>query len=241
MALGLIKANRLKHVIAVVALAGGTTGVLGIGVPRTALASSTSSSLTGVDSASSTACKGSDSGAVAPTGLQVAGADTTTPVLSGIVSSSLGTGLVTGQIYLEDSAGNPIGGSPTAAGTVLSGSRVTWQVPPGVLSLGETYRWWMSSPRGCVDEPSAVQSFTLSSPRVSAASAAESSVTIAGSALEARTAIADPAGCSHAACPVVTTGWMRVGSDGANSWVASWNADLYAIPPGEARHAATMR
>jgi hypothetical protein len=49
-------------------------------------------------------CGVSTSDVHAPIGLQVAGLDTTTPVLSGIVSSVFGTGTVAGNIYLEDSA-----------------------------------------------------------------------------------------------------------------------------------------
>lgn len=53
----------------------------------------------------------------APSYVQTTGTDTTTPVLSAVVHDSTGDS-PTGEIFLLDSAGNPIGGSPTAAGVV---------------------------------------------------------------------------------------------------------------------------
>jgi len=49
-----------------------------------------------------------------PAYLQTAGTDTTAPILSGDQDSSGDAPF--GEIFLFDSAGNPIGGSPTAIG-----------------------------------------------------------------------------------------------------------------------------
>ena len=96
-----------------------------------------------------------------PSGLQATLTNTTTPALSGVVASAAG-GEVTGEIFLQDAAGNPIGGAPTATGVVDSGEQVTYQVPPGVLSNGSTYHWYMKACQGSVcSAPTATQSFAI--------------------------------------------------------------------------------
>ncbi|TDT95374.1 putative amidase-like protein [Streptomyces sp. 846.5] len=174
-------------------------------------------------------------GPVRPTNLQVAGLATGAPVLSGIVSSDLGTGLVTGNIFLTDSTGAAVGGTPTATGTVPSGSRVSWQVPSGALTAGASYNWKMTSPRGCVQETTLGTGFTVpgGSGGTGSGSTGPSSVTLSGASLVAQTAIAGGSGA-------VAGGAFSVGGDGTNQWVSSLKADLSSIPTGSSINSATL-
>lgn len=63
-----------------------------------------------------------------PSDLQVGATDTLTPVLSGLVVDQ-NDAEVTGQIFLTDSAGNAVVGSPTATGVLQT-------CPPPWLSAG---------------------------------------------------------------------------------------------------------
>jgi hypothetical protein len=79
-----------------------------------------------------------------PSYLQTAATYSTTPVMSGVVQDATGEDPV-GEIFLFDSAGNPIGGAPTATGLVSTGERVSWPVTAGTLTNGSTYQWYMET------------------------------------------------------------------------------------------------
>lgn len=166
-----------------------------------------------------------------PASLQTTGTDTTTPTLSAVVQSASG-GEVTGNIYLTDSAGNAIGGAPTATGTVSSGDRVVYTVPAGVLADDGTYHWEMTACQGAVcSAASAAQTFTIQAAATGPPPGAVST-TITGSAITGSDAVISPGACSGADCATVTDGLLKIGNDGANPWRSALKADLSSIPAG---------
>jgi hypothetical protein len=97
----------------------------------------------------------------APSYLQTGQTFSTSPILSGVVWDMTGDD-PTGEIFLFDASGNPVGGSPTAIGQVASGESVTWTVTPGTLTDGSTYQWYMEiCDQGVCSSPSATQVFTV--------------------------------------------------------------------------------
>jgi hypothetical protein len=164
-----------------------------------------------------------------PSGLQVTMNNTTTPGLSGVVQSSAG-GEVTGEIFLQDAAGNPIGGAPTAMGVVDSGEQVTYQVPPGVLSNGSTYQWYMKACQGSVcSAPTATQSFavdTYQKPPNGTVTA-----TITGASVSAADAVVTSGACGGSDCATTSGAALNVGNDGASPWRSALKFELSSIPP----------
>jgi hypothetical protein len=93
--------------------------------------------------------------------------DTLTPVLSGVVQDAAG-GLVEGEFFLLTTRGKPIGGTPTGIGDVPSGSRITYQIPSGVLTNGHTYLWYMKACYASTCSwPSRIQRFRVSAVSIS--------------------------------------------------------------------------
>jgi len=147
----------------------------------------------------------------------------------------------TGEIFLQDSAGNPIGGAPTAIGEVNTGQRVTWQVPDGTLSNGSTYQWYMEAcDQGVCSPPTATQTFTINTGAAPPPPTANASATISGSAITGDDAITDPGGCSGADCPIVTNTKLKVGGDGTNHWASGLLFNLAAIPANAVVISATL-
>jgi Putative amidase domain len=88
--------------------------------------------------------------------------DTLTPVLSGVIQDAAG-GLVKGEFFLLTAEGKPIGGSPTGLGDVPSGTRITYQIPSGVLVNGRSYLWYMKACyAGSCSRPARLQRFRVS-------------------------------------------------------------------------------
>ncbi|MEV0740255.1 DNRLRE domain-containing protein [Streptomyces sp. NPDC050549] len=81
-----------------------------------------------------------------PTGLQTGATETTTPLLTAVVTA-LGQSAVDTQFVLYDASGSVIGGTPLGTATVESGQRAALQVPDGLLSDAGTYSW---KTRACV-------------------------------------------------------------------------------------------
>jgi hypothetical protein len=176
-----------------------------------------------------------------PTYLQTAGTDSTTPTLSGIVQASTGDDPV-GEIFLFDSSGNPIGGSPTATGQVESGEAITWPVTPGTLTNGSTYQWYMEAcDQGVCSAPTATQTFTVDTGNAPAAPVATATATITGGSLAGTDAISDPGACSGSDCPVTSNGTLKAGYDGASNWVSGLAVNLSAIPAGSSIVSATLQ
>jgi hypothetical protein len=165
----------------------------------------------------------------------------TTPALSGIVQDSTGDD-VTGEIFLFDSSGNPIGGSPTATGDVDSGEAVTWDVTAGTLTNGDTYQWYMEAcDQGVCSAPSPTQTFTVDTGDASAPPTATAGVTISGSSVTGTDAISDSGACSGSACPTAGNGTLNAGFDGTNNWASSLKLDLSSIPAGSMIVGATLQ
>ena len=175
-----------------------------------------------------------------PTYLQTAGTYTTTPVLSGVVQDATGDD-PTGEIFLFDSAGNPIGGAPTAIGSVSSGERVSWPVTAGTLTDGSTYQWYMEAcDQGVCSAPSGTQVFTVSTASAPPPPTATATATITGSQITGTDAISDPGACSGSDCALATNATLNAGYDGTHNWASALKVDLSSIPAGSTVVSATL-
>src|SRR6266568_1767617 len=176
-----------------------------------------------------------------PSYLQTTATYTTTPSLSGVIEDSTGDDL-TGEIFLFDSSGNPIGGAPTATGVVSTGERVSWPVTAGTLTDGATYQWYMEAcDQGVCSNPSPTQTFTINAANAPQPPAATANATLTGSSLSSYEGVTDPAGCSGSDCVVTTGGFMNVGFDGTSHWASSLKLDLSSIPAGSTIVSATLQ
>ncbi|WP_409470728.1 amidase domain-containing protein [Streptomyces sp. HC307] len=94
-----------------------------------------------------------------PTDLATGAVQTTTPLLTGVVTAA-GEGAVTAEYQLYDASGNAVGETLTVG--VQDGDRAVAKVPDGLLTDGATYRWKM---RACADNVCSantqLQTFTL--------------------------------------------------------------------------------
>lgn len=166
-----------------------------------------------------------------PSYLQTAATDTTTPVLTGIVQDATGDD-PTGEIFLFDSSGNPIGGSPTATGQVSSGERVSWPVTAGTLTTGSTYQWYMETcDQGVCSAPTSTQVFTASAGNAPPPSAT-ATATITGSQISGTDAVSDPGSCAGSDCPLSSTATLNAGYDGTSNWASGIKIDVSSIPAG---------
>lgn len=176
----------------------------------------------------------------APSYVTTAGTDTTTPVLSAVVQDSTGDSPI-GEIFLLDSAGNPIGGSPTATGVVPTGELVTWRVPAGTLADGSTYKWYMEAcGEGVCSAPTPTQTFTINTSAAPPPPTPNGSVALVGSAITGMDAITDPGACSGADCPVATNTTLKVGGDGTHHWASGMLFSLSGIPANAIVTSATL-
>lgn len=202
-------------------------GTVGISAPSSAALAALSCSTTGE--------------CVAPDkawGVTITDTDTTTPLFSAGLSGKLGTP-ITGYFSLYDNAGNAIGGNPTATGVVPNGERLSYRVPPGVLTLGSTYK---VSVRACYDSATCTPAppsrpilipFTLSATQTTPPTTTQP-VTVTPSTLT--TVVADT---STAAAPTAAAA-LKAGTDGASTWVSGIKADLSGIPIGSTVQSATL-
>lgn len=175
-----------------------------------------------------------------PSYLQTAATYSTSPVLSGIVQSATGDD-TTGEIFLFDSSGNPIGGSPTAAGQATSGEAVTWTVTAGTLTNGSTYQWYMEAcDQGVCSAPSPTQVFTVNTAGAPQLPTATSTATISGSSITGTDAITDPGACSGSDCLTASNTTLNAGYDGTNNWAFGLEVSLSSIPAGSTIVSATL-
>jgi Fibronectin type III domain len=176
-----------------------------------------------------------------PSYLQTAGTDTTTPVLSGVVQDPSDS-VVSGEVFLLDSAGNPIGGSPTAVGGVLSGQRITYDVPDGVLTDGSTYQWYMkacSADQSICSGPTTTHTFTVDTAAAPAPITGTASVTISGSTIFNKDADIDPTACSGGPCGFTSNSYLNAGYNG-HHWETALKLNLSAIPADSRITKATL-
>lgn len=180
-----------------------------------------------------------------PTDLATAGTDTTTPMVSGVVYGPTGDS-VTGEIFVQDASGNPVGETPTAIGTVPSGERVTYMIPDGTLTAGQTYSWYMLACYASLcSAPSTTQNFTFAGPSSDSGSTSVPTnaitATIPSTGITSEDAITDTTGCSGSACAVNSAATaLKVGGDGTNHWASAIKADLSAVPAGSTVYSATL-
>jgi len=175
-----------------------------------------------------------------PSYLQSTGTDTTAPILSGVVQDSSGDGPL-GEVFLFDSAGNPIGGSPTATGQVIPGESLTWQVPSGNLTNGNTYQWYMETcDLGVCSAPTATQTFTVNTSAAPPPPTANASATISGTSVTGYDAITDSGACSGADCTVAANPTLNAGGDGSHHWASFLGFNLSAIPANAIITSATL-
>jgi len=176
------------------------------------------------------------------TGDTQVGADQGDPTVSAVLINSLGNP-VNGEVYVQDASGNPIGGAPTATGTIDSGTRLTYHIPASSLTAGQTYTWWIHGymPDKCAAQATSPHhTFTMgTTPTVDTTpTPGPNTLTLPASAI---TTTAAPQGttCNNLACPL-TTGVTKVGSDGTGDWITGLKADLSSIPAGATVNTATL-
>nr|WP_240982372.1 DNRLRE domain-containing protein [Streptomyces sp. S3(2020)] len=80
-----------------------------------------------------------------PTDPATGATETTTPLLTGVVTAA-GNGALSAEYLLSDASGNPVGSTLTAG--TQDGDRAVAMVPDGLLTDGATYKWKM---RACAD------------------------------------------------------------------------------------------
>jgi hypothetical protein len=177
----------------------------------------------------------------APAYLKTAATYTTTPLLSGTVQDATGDD-PTGEIFLFDSSGNPIGGSPTATGQVASGESISWPVTAGTLTDGDTYQWYMETcDQGVCSDPSPTQTFTVNTANAPGQPVATATAAITGSSVTGTDAITDPGACSGADCPTSSNATLNAGYDGTRNWESGIKLDLSSIPAGSDIVSATLQ
>jgi hypothetical protein len=169
------------------------------------------------------------------------GASDDSPVLSGVLTNTLNNE-VEGSIYLVDSSGNPVDGSPTATADIDSGSPLTFHVPAEDLTVGATYTWWVHADQndGCAAQAtSARHDFTVgaaATPQPPAASTLE----VTGSALTTESAQAGSQDCAGSPC-ALNSGAIALGSDGSTNHVSAIKADLSGLPAGSTIVSAMLK
>jgi hypothetical protein len=163
-----------------------------------------------------------------------AGAASGQPVLSAVLSNSLGNDLQ-GSIYVVDGNGTAIGGSPTAVGTVNSGTRLTYHLPATLLTQGQKYTWWVHAAQsdGCAAQATSARHTFVEGAVAATATPSTSTLTLPASAISAA------AGVSTAST-ALQSGQFAVGSDGSNDHISSLKLDLSSVPAGAHIVAASL-
>ncbi|MET3449841.1 amidase domain-containing protein [Curtobacterium sp. 1544] len=180
-------------------------------------------------------------GEAADTTTPTVGASEGDPVLSAVLTNSL-AGRVNGQIFVVDSAGKAVDGSPTATETVDNGSTITFHLPAEYIQSGAKYTWWVHAYQDdtcAAQATSAKHTFVVGTPSSTAAPATRK-MTVTGDALTTATAPDGQQDCGGAPCNL-TTGAIALGMDGQNAdHITALHADLGALPTGATITSASL-
>jgi hypothetical protein len=176
----------------------------------------------------------------ASTSAATIGADQGAPVVSAVVANSLNDDL-NAEVYVVDSSGNPVSGSPVVAGTIDSGEPLIYHLPTGNMTVGSSYTWWVHvyQDDGCASAATTSHhTFTLGTPPTETAST-PSTLTISGSSLATSTASSGQTDCGGTPC-ALTTGSLAIGNDSADDHISAIKADLSGLPAGAQITGATL-
>lgn len=175
-----------------------------------------------------------------PTKQKTGATDTTSPAISGVVSTRTG-GQVRAKFYVTDSAGSPVGQTPYAEGADLSGSRITARIPDATLTAGQSYSWTMQacSDAGCsaktAPRPLVINPIDPPEP-------ATVTTVIDTQHLTTLTVDANPTGCSGSPCQGTIGGdSVKVGFDGSKTWRSYLTPEVSAIPVGSVVQSANLK
>jgi hypothetical protein len=160
------------------------------------------------------------------------GADQGSPVAAAVLANSLNDDL-NAEVYVVDSNGNPVSGSPAVANTIASGEPLVYHLPTDNMSVGSNYTWWIHVDQDDACASSATSShhtFTLGTPPADAP-ITPSTLNVTGSSLATSSAPAGSTDCQGAPCPLAP-GSLALGSDGTTQHVSAIKADLSALPSG---------
>ncbi|MBO9042629.1 amidase domain-containing protein [Curtobacterium flaccumfaciens] len=169
------------------------------------------------------------------------GASEGDPVLSAVLTNSLADP-INGQIYVLDSSGKAVDGSPTATETVDNGAAMTFHLPPAYATPGATFTWWVHAYQddACAAQAtSARHSFVVGSPTTAAASKTQR-LTISGDGISTTSAPEGQGDCSGSPCPL-NSGEIALGMDAENAdHATALHADLSTIPAGATIASASL-
>jgi hypothetical protein len=149
--------------------------------------------------------------------------------LGAAVVNGLGESTST-DLYVIDSSGNAVGGSPTASGVIESGTSAVFH--PTGLTTGAKYTWWIHAAANdaCASQAtSARQSFTVGHEATSPLPL--STFTVSGPDLGV---VSGPASGTFSSSPVT------VGSDGNSAWVSEMKLNFDSMPAGARIVQATL-
>lgn len=168
------------------------------------------------------------------------GADQGSPVVSAVVANSLNNPL-NAEVYLVDSSGNSVSGSPAVAGTIASGEPLIYHLPMDSMTAGSSYTWWLHvyQSDGCASTATtAHHTFTLGTPPTSQ-TVTPSTLTISGSSLATASASSGATDCQGSPC-TLTQGTLALGNDGTTQRISAFKANLSALPAGSQITGATL-
>ena len=150
-------------------------------------------------------------------------------VLSGLLADDADLP-VDALLYVTDSSGMTVGGSPTATGTVPSGTRFTYDLPADILTAGATYTWYIraSAGIGCMAYLNSSTN-TFIAPAASPSPPTTITTTVSGSSLTARAGNSSSSACGGAPC-AMSAGAVKVGFDGTATGVSTLKPTLTTIP-----------
>lgn len=168
------------------------------------------------------------------------GADQGSPVVSAVVANSLNES-VNAEVYLVDSSGHPVSGSPVEAGVIDNGRPLIYHLPTDNMTVGASYTWWIHvyQTDGCAPQAtSAHRTFTLGA-TPSVPTTTPSTLTITGTALTTATASSGAGDCTGSPC-ALTPGALALGNDGTTQRISAIKADLSSVPAGARITEATL-
>lgn len=168
-------------------------------------------------------------GAAAASG-DTAGASLGAPIVNAVLTNSLSDDISV-DIYLVDSSGAAVAGSPLVSDTVTSGSALIYHLPTDKLTAGKSYTWWIHASQNDLCASSATSSrHTFTMGTAPAATATVSQLSVSGSQLLTETATTGSADCQGSACPL--TSGISVGGDATEQHIAAIAPDLSGLPAG---------
>lgn len=168
--------------------------------------------------ASSTLCNHDD---ITLSNIATTGATDGVPTLSAAVTNGLGQSVDT-ALYVVDTNGNAVGATPTATGTVDSGTSAVFH--PSGLTAGAKYTWWMhaSTKDTCAAQAtSAKQTFTMGQDTTVPPATTTTQLTGADLGIQA-----GPVGGTFASGP------LTAGTDGSAQWVSTIKVNFSTLPTG---------